>query len=721
MEYQSTISREFLQDLYSLPPAISRKAVRTTARMIADPWAQEFHPEKVRRAEPGIHSSRVDDDYRLIWKHVKPNHVILCLVDKHDEAYRRAVRKSFTLADGIVRVADIVEVGAKKTESRDQGIFGWMRAQKDTVGLLFAGYRDQELIDMGVPKDILTNVRALEDVNQMELIERLLDEDVYNRLLEIALGIVERPVVPDKNLSESLVRHRGGDELHMLVNSEEFQRVLNGDMEEWMLFLAPHQQRLVTRTYAGPARVKGVAGSGKTVVAIHRARHLAQIIYNEQKPSTETQDKVLFLTFGNRLPNVLRHLLQRLAGPDAPELGLIECCTLHQWCARLLRENGRTPNVDQAELGKILQPALAAGHRAYPQLTALWNHPPRFFSDEIRYAIKGRAVPDLNAYLDLERSGRGTALGETERCAMWTVYEVYQNRLREQNLWDWDDFILEALRLVQKGALAKPFRAAVVDEIQDLTEATMKLVRAIVQPGANDLFLVGDGLQRLYPGGYVLSRMGIDITGRGTVLRRNYRNTQEILRAAFAMMSDLQFNDLDDQESPVEEPEYSPRSGPVPILRGFRTPEEELQWVASHIQELKAQDGYQDGDFAILFRQRYPYEDLSAQQLGASFPLVELTRDPSTYFGQRLKYSTFDSAKGLEFKVVFVMGVTDGQFVPRDDWTLQGTELDDYLTRERSRLFVAMTRARDRLFLSYARGRPSRFLANVPERYLARV
>ena len=713
MQYQTTISLEFLRDLAKLPASVSKKAIRTAERMVEDPWTPELHPEQVRRAEPGVHSSQVDDNYRLIWKYIKPNHIVFCLVDKHDDAYHRASRKGFALEDGIVRVTDILEAGAKVLGDQDQGLFGWWRSQKEGIGTLFIGYLDHELLDMGVPEEVLPHIRALNDVNQMDMVERLLPIEVYNRLLGIALDVVERPVVTDNALRESIERHQGGDELYLLVNSEEFRRALSGDMEDWMLFLAPHQRQLVTRSYSGPARVKGVSGSGKTVVAIHRARHLAQQIGGQRT--------VLFLTYGNRLPAVVYHLLERLCGAGAPELEAVECCTLHQWCARFLHENGRHPNVKLDEVDRALQRAVEVGQKAFPGQTTLWTRGWRFFGDEIQYTIKGRAVENLEQYLKLERSGRGTALGDAERRAVWTVYETYQARLREQGLWDYDDFVLETLNLVQKGALTVPYRAAVVDEIQDLTEATIKLVRAIVARGTNDLFLVGDGLQRLYPGGYTLGRLGIDITGRGTVLRRNYRNTQEILRAAYAMMADLEFDDLDDQASPVEEPEYSPRRGAVPILQGFRTPEEELEWVAAKIEELKKSKGYGNGDFAILYRMRPPYQDIMQACLGDRYSLIELTRDPATYFGPQLKHSTFDSAKGLEFKVVFVVGVTDGQFVPRDDWSLDGPELDDYLIRERSRLFVAMTRARDQLFLSYARGRPSRFLANVPEAYLARA
>ena len=711
--YRPTLSHEFYEDLLKLPAAVQAKANRTVFRMLENPWAAQFHPEKVRQAEPGVHSSQVDEHYRLIWKHIKPDHILFCLVDRHDPAYRRAARKRFALEDGVVRVADILDVGAQPAASQEGGLFGWARATDAEPGALFIGYRDQELLDMGVPQDALPHLRALDNVNQMVRVERLLPGEVYDQLLGIVLDVIERPVVPDDDLHRSIDRYQGGDELYQFLSSEEFKRALAGDMEEWMLFLAPHQRQLVTRPYAGPARVRGVAGSGKTVVAIHRARHLARHIGGA--------NTVLFLTYGNRLPNVIRHLLRQLAGPNAPELAAVECRTIHSWCSHFLSYHGIRLNAgEKTDFRDAVQHGTAAGRQAFPKMTAMWKRPAGFFADEIRYAIKGRAVDSLDQYLSLERSGRGTALGETERRAIWTVYQAYQSYLRDQDKCDWDDFIVEALRLAEDGALSTPYQAAVVDEIQDLTEATVRLIRAIVTPGENDLFLVGDGLQRLYPGGYTLGRVGIDITGRGTLLRRNYRNTQEILRAAFATMADVHFNDLDDQQSEVVEPEYSLRQGPVPALQGFDTPEQEIVWVGETIEALKEAEGYQDGAFAVLYRMRRPYQGIIQRQYDGRFPLVELTRDPTTYFGPSVKHSTFDSAKGLEFKVVFIVGVTDGRFVPLDDWSLQGPELEDHLARERSRLFVAMTRARDRLYLSYSRGRASRFLANVPGECLTR-
>lgn len=706
-DYNITISREFWEDLGSLPPAVYPRAIRAAEHMMTNPWSSSLHPEKIQAAENGVHSCRVDKSYRLVWKYIKPNDVVLCLVDKHDEAYRRATRKAFTLEKGVVNVADVVKVGAKPSAG-PEGLFGWLRGRDSRPGALFIGYTDQELRDFGVSEDVLPHVRALEDLNELDLVERLLPEEVHDKLVAVALGLVERPVVPDGELKRSLEAYQGGDDLYRFLDSDEFQRALDGDMEEWMLFLAPHQKQIVARTYNGPARVKGVAGSGKTVVAIHRTRRLA-------REALHQDGKVLFLTFGNRLPKVVYHLLRHLAGEDAKELAVVECVTVHSWCYQFLARHGKRPRVGSRKaLGEAIDQAIKEARPKYRGLK-LWSRSRSFFQDEIKYAIKGRAIESLEEYLALDRSGRGTSLQESERQAVYAVYRGYQGALEAQGLCDYDDFIVNALKLVEAGQGPDVYQAAVVDEIQDLTAAVMRLVRLLIPERPNDLFLVGDGLQRIYPGGYVLGRLGIDIAGRGTLLRKNYRNTQEILRAAHAMMRDHRFDDLDEAESEVPEPELSMRAGPLPVLHRARDPKRELRWICGKITDLKGREGYKDGDFAILYRWRRPYRRMIQQQLSREVKLVEIQRDPSTYFGPGAKHTTFHSAKGLEFKIVFVVGVTDSRFVPRDDWSLEGEELSDYLDRERRLLYVAMTRARDLLYLTCSRGLPSRFLADVPE------
>lgn len=711
--WNQIITKEFWSDFAALPSDVTQRAKRAINRMLQDPWATELHPEKVQSAEAGVHSCRADDNYRIIWKHIKPNDIVFLLIDKHDPAYRRAARKSFVLEkDNIVRVADIVEVGARPPEA----LSGFMPSKqgKKRIGKLFVSYTDKEILGWGVPAELLPNIRILDDVDELAPFEHsdLLPNAVFDKLLSVALGIVERPVVSDEKLRQSLDQYKGGDDLYRFLDTDEFKRVLEGSMEEWMLFLAPFQRALTMREYNGPARLRGVAGSGKTVIALHRARFLARKV-------SGTNKKVLFLTFGNRLPGVMTYLFEKLVGAGSREIDSFECITVHQLCSRLLRDAGYFPKVDERLCDNALASAISRTKERF-NLPALFNRPVQFFQDEIRYAIKGRGIASLEQYLKLNRTGRGTALNPSERQAMFAVYQAYQSELKLAGKCDWDDFILDTIRAIDRGEIGElPYDHVIVDEIQDLTETTMRLIHRLLPPGKNDLFLVGDGMQRIYAGGYALANLDIDVVGRSALLYKNYRNTQQILRAAHAVIRDTPLDDMDVGESEPMEPEYSVRQGSFPILKGFLSPEMELQWIGQEIARLTKDLHYKPGDIAILYRHSTPYKEIIPATLNAHrYPTVEISKDALSYFGNLIKFTTFHSAKGLEFKVAFVVGVTDGQFVPRDDWTLEGEELAAYLEREKRLLYVAMTRARDLLYLTYSRGQPSRFLAQVPKEYL---
>lgn len=708
-QWNQVMTKEFWSDFSKLPSDATQRAKRAIDRMLQDPWAQELHPEKIQAAETGVHSCRADENYRIIWKHIKPNDIVFLLIDKHDAAYRRASRKTFTLKDGVVKIMDIVEVGAEPAEA--------LMAQKSSssgkqIGKLFIAYTDKEILSWEIPDDLLPNLRALDNVDELAQFENsdVLSEAVFDKLLTVALNIIERPVVPDEKLSESISKFQGGDDLCRFVDSDEFKRVLDGTLEEWMLFLAPHQRVLTFREYNGPARVRGIAGSGKTVIALHRAKFLAQKI-------SGTGKKVLFLTFGNRLPGVITHLFGNLSGQDEKITGAFECITIHQLCYRLAKKAEVILTYDEKLCTSALSSAIEKCKSNF-NAPSLFGHSTQFFQDEIKYAIKGRGIDTLGKYLKLDRTGRGTALNPSERQAMFAVYEEYQKQLKAAGKFDFEDYIIEAFKAVNAGkARNLPYVNIIVDEIQDLSEITMRLVRALIPGGQNDLFLVGDGMQRIYPGGYSLPAIGIEIGGRSSLLRKNYRNTQQILRVAHAMIQNVQMDDMDADRTSATEPELSIRTDALPTKKNFITLEEELNWVSVEIDRLLNNKRCKQGDIAILYRHTTPYKEQISKLISKLHSIVEITKDPANYFGDTLKYTTFHSGKGLEFKVVFIVGATDGQSVPQDDWTLQGVELEEYLNRERRLLYVAMTRARDLLYITSARGQESRFLSTVPKDY----
>lgn len=705
-----SMTSTFREDLRKLDDSLWRRADGIVDRMTKNPFNDDLGWEKLSRTESGLYSTRVNEEYRIIWKHIKPRDIVFCLADQHDHAYMRARRLSFRKVDNEIKIVDIMETEATSFEARAE-LFTPQSQMGHNIGGLFIAYTDPQIREWGIPEEYFPNIRALDNANQLGAFEGILEESVYNTLLVIALDIVERPVVPDSELTASLIENNGGQNIYRFEDDEEFKRVLRGSLEEWMLFLAYDQRSIIHREYNGPARIKGVAGSGKTVIAIHRARHLAKI-------AEQNGQKVLFLTFGNRLPKIIRYLFSQLVGEGSNLLNHIEFRTIHSWCTKFLSMNDIYLLIKMGKARGLLSDAISCASRAHMLSRNLEKRGQSFFEEEIRYTIKGKALASEEEYLALERSGRGTRLAEEDRRAVWKIYQEYQRSMKAANCSDYDDLICFALDLIKEGKPLKKYQSVVVDEIQDLTEATMRLIRALVPQGSDDIFLVGDGLQKIYPGGYSLNKVGIDITGRGRILRKNYRNTQQILQAAHSMMEGVDYDDTDDDGEQDEVPEYSLRQGKLPFLGRFSSIKQELFWIKSEIERLISEGCYVEKDFALIYRWAENYKSEITNIIANGRQVIEIGNDAESYFGPGIKLTTFHSAKGLEFKVVFVVGVTDCFEVPRDDLTLMDEELEDYLAREKRLLYVAMTRARDLVYLTCARGQPSRFLNAIPDRML---
>lgn len=702
--YQIAVTRDFYQQLHSLDRSIFLKWQRVGQMIYKDPFHPTLNAELIKQAQPGVYSARLDDNYRIIFRYIKPDCILLFWVDKHDPAYRKAMRTVVTIEDSKVKVLETIET---KTETTTQ----WMAQYHRPTGQLFARWSDEELLKCGLSTDWLPGVRQMNDLNDFDLASGQIPEDVFDALFSLILEAEEPTTgthVSDTQLKIALSQPQTREDIHVFESDQEFEKALAGSLLEWMLFLHPSQRQLVEMNVNGPARIKGGAGSGKTVVALHRARYLAGKMSAEHSGS-----KVLFLTFNNRLAAVVTELLKRLCNDE--EFWRIEVKTLHQWCAGFLR-NRCFVNLDKAEdiqITNILDMAILQTRGVFPS-SKVFDLSRDFIEDEIRYVIKGRALNSFEDYLQLKRTGRGTPLGAEDRQVLYKIYSRYQEALGSRC--DWDDFILKSLTHVQRGVSPGMYSAVLVDEVQDFTEAGMRLIGQIAGDGPNRLLLVGDGQQKIYKGGFSLKDLGIAIVGRSRILRNNYRNTKQILQAAYSMVRNAAYDDLEDEEDIASvSPEFPKRLGPKPVLKTFTSKQDEVDWVASQIvQRVRVEHSNVAGDIGVLYLHPRQYGGLIDSILSAhGIQVAELRRDTAHLFFDDgfVKRCTFHSAKGLEFKVVFLVGVTDS-VIPGNS-PLSGEALDDYLRRERRLLFVVMTRARDALFMSYSEGQPSRFLHDI--------
>jgi len=454
-------------------------------------------------------------------------------------------------------------------------------------------------------------------------------------------------------------------------------------IEAWMTWLHPSQAQLVTRRWNGPARIRGAAGTGKTVVALHRARHLA----------THGR-RVLFTSYVTTLSPVFQALFARLA-PDLTHR--VEFTSVHKAAMRLLHHAGQPVHVDQSAITTCHARAWAAVRRDSP--LADLGLPAGYWQDEIAHVIKGRGITDAATYAALPRPGRRTPLGATHRAAVWQLYEHYERLRTEKGLVDWDDVLLLAREALARGAVTSPWDAVIVDEAQDLTGAGLRLLHTLVGDRPDGLLLVGDGQQALYPGGVPLTETGISVVGRSTVLDINYRNTPAVLNEALSLLATDPLADPAD-----EDPDHRPDSNHgVTVMRRGGTvvrgqagdPSTQQRELLSHLAALHA-DGVRYGDIAVLVQTNAAAHQWIRRLNDAGLPTMPLTH----YTGIReeaVKVGTFERAKALEFAHVLI---PDSNLIPGPR---HPTEPDDVYAersaRARNRLYVGYTRPRDGLWL----------------------
>lgn len=449
-------------------------------------------------------------------------------------------------------------------------------------------------------------------------------------------------------------------------------------IESWMTWLHPSQSRLVTRRWSGPARIRGAAGTGKTVVALQRARHLAL-----------AGRSVLFTSYVSTLSPVFRSLFTRLA-PDLTDR--VQFASVHQVAVRLLRSAGVRVTVDDRALEDCFARAWSAVRRHSP--LADLGVPPHYWREEIAHVIKGRGIADLDAYARLRRLGRRTALQPVHRAAVWELFTHYERLRRERGLTDWDDVLLHAFRLVDDRAVTAPWDAVIVDEVQDLSCTALRLLHRLAGDACDGLLLVGDGQQAIFPGGFGLAEAGISVTGRSTVLDVNYRNAAAIWRHALELVDDDPFDDLDSSPTERDRTVRTLRTGGSVVRAVADDRASQRHALLRHLADLHA-GGVRYGDVAVLVLSNdaaHAWRD----ELAGSVPVMLLAHYDGTRT-EALKIGTFDRAKALEFAHVLI---PDCDAIPGPQRTYESDDAyAERAARERARLFIGHTRARDGLWL----------------------
>lgn len=656
-----------------------QKAVKTTAfDLQLNPTNPSMSFHKLDNArDANFWSIRVNRDIRLI-VHKTEASLLLCYVDHHDKAYKWAERRKLethpkTGAAQLVEIRETVkEIIVPKYVEEEQ--------PAPPKPLLFANVTMEALLDYGVPTEWLEDVRNANEDTVLELADHLPGE-AAEALLDLAVGVTPQIAQPVAAVADPFEHPDALRRFRVMSNVEELERALEYPWEKWTIFLHPAQQDLVDRDYNGPARVSGSAGTGKTIVALHRAVVLAR-----NNPDT----RVLLTTFSNALANALSTKLRRLIHHE-PRLGeRLEVYAMNQIGRRLYELNfGRAQIASRSIIRRILEEAAgSAGEHKF----SLY-----FLMTEWEEVVDAWQLDTWEAYRDVVRLGRKTRLPEKKRTVLWSIFDRVRSSLKSNNQLTFSDmFSRLAVKITESNH--PPFDFTVVDEAQDISVAQLRFLAALGGGRPNSLFFAGDLGQRIFQQPFSWKALGVDIRGRSRTLRINYRTSHQIRMQADRLLGP----ELADVDGNVEDRRgtVSVFNGPQPSIMILDSQEDEIKTVSKWISDRVA-EGMTPTEMGVFVRSNAELARAQAAVEATGHPFKVLDEHVETVSGH-ISISTMHLAKGLEFRAVVVMACDD-EVIPlqeRIERVVDDSDLEEVYNTERHLLYVACTRARDHLLVT---------------------
>ncbi len=653
-----------------------QKAVKTTAfdlQMNPVSPGMKFH--KLNRArDANFWSVRVSRDIRLI-VHRTADSLLLCYAGHHDDAYRWAERRKLEVHPK-TGAAQLVEIRETVQEIL---VPKYVEAEQPKP-LLLSNVADEELLSYGVPAEWLDDVRQADEDSILEVAEHL-PAEAAEAVLSLAIG--EKPqVAPPLPAGADPFAHPDAQRrFRVMENIEELQRALEFPWEKWSIFLHPAQRQLAQGDYSGPVRVAGSAGTGKTVVALHRAVFLAR-----RHPDA----RVLLATFSDTLANALHNKLRCLISSEPRLAERLEVHALNAIGLRLYTSRFGSPNIVSApQLQQFLQEAAAQvkGH----------NFSLHLLQTEWEQVVDAWQLKNWKAYRDVLRLGRKTRLSEGQRQVLWSIFAKVRTKLEERGLITWADLFG---RLAARFAETKrsPFDFTIVDEAQDVSVAQLRFLAALGADSANGLFFTGDLGQRIFQTPFSWKALGVEIRGHSHILRINYRTSHQIRTQADKLLgpevADVDGN-IEDRRGTI-----SVFNGPKPVIQVLNSPEHEIDAIAEWLAA-RGTEGIVPHEIGIFVRSAAELDRAIAavKQAGLAHVLLDERVAPTS---GHVAVSTMHLAKGLEFKAVAVMACDD-EVIPlqeRIETVADESDLEEVYNTERYLLYVACTRARDHLLVT---------------------
>ena len=668
-----------------------QKSVKTTAFDLqmnpANPGMSFHKLDKAR--DKNFWSVRVSSDLRII-VHKTSESLLLCFVDHHDPAYQWAERRKLEThpKTGAAQLVEIRETVQEITIPRY--VEAVIPVQPKLP--LFAHVSEDVLLGYGVPEEWLADVRQANEDTLLILAEHLPGE-AAEALLDLATGVIPQPTQPVAAGTGPFDHPDAQRRFRVMNNQEELALALEYPWEKWTVFLHPAQRQLVERDYSGPARVSGSAGTGKTIVALHRAVFLTR---------SNPDARVLLTTFSDTLANALRTKLRRLIYSE-PRLGeRLEVHAMNAIGQRLYELNFGRPHIAAKEtIDQLLKEAAGGveGHK--------FNL--HFLSTEWEQVVDAWQLDSWESYRDVTRLGRKTRLPEQHRRLLWSIFEKVRFELQSRKLITNSDMFTSLAGRLTKSK-HPPFDFTIVDEAQDINVAQLRFLAALGDGRLNSLFFTGDLGQRIFQQPFSWKALGVDIRGRSKTLRINYRTSHQIRMQADRLLGP----EVGDVDGNTEERRgtTSVFNGPAPIIIALDTPDEEIETVSKWLTD-RTTEGIKPHEIGVFVRSAAELDRAcnAVEQAGIDFKVLDENVEINA--GQ-VSISTMHLAKGLEFRAVVVMACDDEviPFQERIETVADDADLQEVYDTERHLLYVACTRARDHLLVTSG-DVPSEFLDDL--------
>lgn len=652
--------------------ANEQKQVKLTAfDLQVNPRGNGLQMHRVEKTD-GFWTVRVSQDLRIVL-HKGGDDVLLAYVGHHDDAYRWAERRKLVPHErtGAMQFVEIVSVEAAIEAPVSVAVQTNFQPPLP-VSRPFQMLTDDQMLDVGVPRDWLQPVRDTPENEVFALLDRLPAEASEALMDYVTGGKLEDHIAVKIPEADPFAHPDAQRRFRTVENIEELQAALDQPFAKWAVFLHPAQRALVERDWKGPARVSGSAGTGKTIVALHRAVHLAR----------DSDAKVLLTTFSKPLAQALVSKCDILTEGDKAVRSRMSVAALDQAAYQLFETYFATPTMaSDAQVRAAVTAAREAGLGA--------AHSTEFLMEEWSELVDAWNVTDADAYANIPRVGRRTRLGPVQREAAWGVFAFVRARLSDRKVTTWSQLYAQLAKWVDGGGVL-PFTHVIVDEAQDLSVAQVRFLAEIAKKRSDALFLAGDLGQRIFHLPFSWAKLGLDIRGRSHCLKVNYRTSHQI-RAAADRLLPAMIADMDGIEE-GRRGTVSVFDGPAPQVQLFKTADDEKLAIAGFIKSLLSQ-GVSPPEIAILVRGQ-------GQLARARAAVASAGLDPRT--DDSIAMLKMHDAKGLEYRAIAVMACDDDVLPDPARLATIGdaAELEAAYETERHLLYVACTRARDRLFVT---------------------